>query len=114
MKGRYKAITPVTDFSVSQKIRVALIEDGHTDLAVESITQPIRELEEEHGLLKNRVKALELEKVKWLTESGVFRAIDAKMGKTTVSLVKRLVKWFGALALLVAGAVLNRIIERTH
>ena len=114
MKVRYKAVSPVTDFSVSQKIRVALIEDGHTDLAVESITQPIRELEEAHGHLVKRVKALELEKVNWQTESGVFRAIDKKMGRVTVSWVKRAVKWLGALALLAGGALLNRIIERTH
>lgn len=46
---RYKAITPVTDFNVSQRIRVQLIEDGHTELAVESITQPIRDIEEDLG-----------------------------------------------------------------
>lgn len=114
MRGRYKSVTPVTDFNVSQRIRVQLIEDGHTELAVESITKPIRDLEEDLGLLQMRVKALELEKVNWQTESGVFKAIDKKMGKTTISLAKRALKWLGALALLAAGAMLNRYIKEPN
>ena len=77
---------------VSQRIRVQLIEDGHTELAVESITRPIRDLEEDLGSLQMRVKALELEKVKWQTESGVFRIIEKKMGSATVSIAKRAVR----------------------
>lgn len=115
---RYKAVTPVTDFNVSQRIRVQLIEDGHTELAVESITQPIRDLEEDLGLLQMRVVALELERVKWLTESGVFRAIDKKAAGVTLSRVRRMtkggLKFLGALALLAGGAMLNRLIEKPH
>jgi hypothetical protein len=114
MKGRYKSITPVTDFSTSQKIRVALIEDGHTDLAVESITEPIRELEVSYGLLAKRVVALELEKVKWQTESGVFRAIDKKMSLATGNWAKKALIVVGGLALTAAGAVIDRLIEKPH
>jgi hypothetical protein len=111
---RYKAVTPVTDFNVSQRIRVQLIEDGHTDLAVESITAPIRDLEEDLGLLQMRVKALELEKVNWQTESGVFRAIKAARKKTTGNWAKKAWMIVGGLALTAAGAVLNRLIEKPH
>jgi hypothetical protein len=88
VKGRYRAITPVTDYSITQKIRTALIEDGHTDLAIEQITQPISELEAAHALLLNRVVALEQEKVKWQTESGVYRILDKKVQKTAFNWMK--------------------------
>jgi hypothetical protein len=114
VKGRYKSVTPVSDYSVSQRIRVALIDDGRTDLAVESITQPIRELEEDYALLENRIKALEAEKVKWQTESGVYRAIDKKMMKTTFSFGKWVLAALGTLAIAAIGAMLHKVIERTH
>lgn len=88
MRPRYKAVSPVTDFGVSQRIRVQLIEDGHTELAVESITQPIRDLEEDLGQLQKRVKALEIEKAGWQTASGVHKIIDEKHGKVTIGWVK--------------------------
>lgn len=100
MKGRYRAVTPVTDFSITQKIRTALIEDGHTDLAIEQITQPISELEEAHARLQMRVVALEQEKVNWQTESGVHRIIDAKVEKTAFNWIKLAVNGaLGALGL---------------
>jgi hypothetical protein len=106
---RYKAVTPVTDFNVSQRIRVQLIEDGHTELAVESIIEPIRDLEEDVGLLAKRVVALEQEKVKWQTESGVFRAIDSRMTKTTGTWAKRIL---GVLTVAAVGATLDRFIGK--
>lgn len=107
---RYKAITPVTDFSVSQRIRVALIEDGHTSLAVESITEPIRDLEEAHALLQKRVKALESEKVEWMTRSGVFRAINEKAGKVAINWGTWALKGtISAAALLLAGWIGKRL-----
>ena len=103
MKGRYKAITPVTDFSITQKITTALIEGGHTDLAIQQITQPISELEEAHALLQMRVVALELERVKWQTESGVHRILDAKVEKTAFNWMKLVVN--GALGALGLGVL---------
>lgn len=93
---RYKAISPVTDFNVSQRIRVQLLEDGHTELAIASITQPIRDLEEDLGHLQQRVKALEIEKAEWQTASGVHRIITARIGEATVDWAKWAVR--GSLA----------------
>lgn len=101
---RYKAITPVTDFNVSQRIRVQLIEDGHTELAVESITQPIRDLEQDLGLLRERVKALELEKAGWVTESGVHRILTVKAGRVAIDWGYWMVRGtLGAAAIALAG-----------
>lgn len=105
-RPRYRAVTPVTDFSVSQQIRVALIEDGRTDLAVESITQPIRELEENLARLRNRVIALEREKVEWQTASGVHRIIKQHIGAVTVDWVK----WAVRAALCGLGAAFIAVI----
>lgn len=114
MKGRYKAVSPVTDFNVSQRIRVQLIEDGHTELAVESITQPIRDLEEDLGHLQQRVKALENERVKWQTDSQVLRTIESSKEKTAGSWAIKAWITVGGLVLAAAGAVLERLIEKPH
>lgn len=114
MKGRYKAVTPVSDFNITQKVRIALIDAGHTDLAIEQISEPIRELEESHALLIKRVVALEQEKMKWQTESGVFRAIKAAREKTTGNWAKKAWIIVGGLALTAAGAVIDRLIEKPH
>lgn len=115
MRGRrYKAITPVTDFSVTQKVKTALIESGHTDLAIEMITEPIGELEVAYALLQNRVTALEQEKVNWQTESGVHRAIQSDKEKTTGNWAVKAWVIAGGLALTAAGAVVSRLIEKPH
>ena len=111
---RYKAISPVTDFSVTQRIRTALIEDGRTDLAIEQITQPISELEEAHALLMKRVIALEMERVNWQTASGVHQAIQLDKEKTTGSWAIKAWVIAGSLAVAAAGAVVDRMIARTH
>lgn len=115
MRGRrYKAITPVTDFSVTQKVKTALIDSGHTDLAIEMITEPIGELEIAHALLQNRVTALEQEKVNWQTESGVHRAIESAKEKATGNWAIKAWMILGGLALTAAGAVVSRLIEKPH
>jgi hypothetical protein len=114
VKGRYRAVTPVSDFNITQKVRIALIDAGHTDLAIEQISEPIRELEESHALLIKRVIALEQEKVKWQTESGVFRAIDKKMKLATGNWAVKILVVIGGLALTAAGAVIDRLIEKPH
>lgn len=111
--GRYRAITPVTNYSTTQKIRVALIDAGHTDLAVETISAPVRELEEEFALLKQRIVALEREKVNWQTESGVHRIIREKFTATTSTLAVKALVALGGLVLAVAGAILGRVIWKT-
>lgn len=107
---RYKAITPVTDFGVTQRIRVALIDAGHTDLAIEQITKPIGELEEAHALLKNRVIALEQEKVKWQTDSQVLETIKIVRKKTAGNWAIKAWAIVGGLALAAAGAAISRFI----
>ena len=107
MKGRYRSITPVTDFSVSQAIKVALIDAGHTDLAIESITMPIRELEIEHAMLEKRVMALEQERVKFQTESGVHRIIHRQVNQATAGIVGKAATWIGGALLAAVGAVLS-------
>lgn len=115
MRGRrYKAITPVTDFSVTQKIKTALIDEGYTELAIEMITQPISELEVAHALLQNRITALEQEKVNWQTASGVHRAIESAQEKNTGSWAIKAWVIVGGLALTAAGAVVSRLIEKPH
>lgn len=115
---RYRSITPVTDFSVSQQIRVALIEEGRTDLAVHSIVQPIRELEEELAHLKNRVLALEHEKVEWQTASGVHRIIKQHAGARAVDWVtwatRAALCGIGAAVLAAAGWVLRALWHGLH
>lgn len=103
MKGRYKAITPVTDFNVSQRIRVQLIEDGHTELAVESIIEPIRDLEEELGLLRRDVKLLQdaNRERKNYTDSGIWKVVKGKLDEQAVGWVKWALR--GVLAIMGAG-----------
>lgn len=101
MKGRYKAISPVTDFNVSQRIRVQLIEDGHAELAVESIIRPIRDLEEDIGLLKRDVKILQDAERDRLTETGIWTFIKAKLDAEAIDWVKWAIR--GALAVVGTG-----------
>ncbi len=108
---RYKAVTPVTDFSISQKIRVALIEDGHTALAVESICAPVRELEEDIETLRRRIMALERERVNWQTESGVHRLLDEREGKIAGDWGKWGIRLLIGAALTAAFAVLVRTLK---
>lgn len=100
-KPRYRALTSVTDYSVSQKIRTALVEDGHTDLAIELITVPVRTLEEQLGGALKRIQMLEDANRERLTESAVLRLIEAKNNAIAVDWAK----WgFRAATLLAAGA----------
>jgi hypothetical protein len=78
------------------------------------ITEPIGELEVAHALLLNRVIALEQEKVKWQTESGVYRAIESSKEKTTGSLAVKAWVILGGLALTAAGAVIDRYVGKSH
>ncbi len=57
---RWKSVTPVSDFSITQKVRTVLIEDGHSDLVVDAITETVHDLEEAHALAIKRIDALEI------------------------------------------------------
>jgi hypothetical protein len=77
------------DPTITQKIKNALFEAGREDLVDALRDSGMAELEEELHKAKERIHALELEKKNWLTESGMFRALDRRAGKVAVSWGKR-------------------------
>jgi hypothetical protein len=71
----------------------------------------MRELETNLHNAEERIKALEREKVNWMTESGMFRAIDERAAKAAVSLWKKMgAAAAGAAAKAVAVAVATGIL----
>lgn len=95
------------DPAITQQIENALFDAGREDLVDALRAAGMAQLEHELHLMKDRVKALELEKVNWMTESGMFRAIDEKAGKVAVTWGKRALQAAaGAVGLaLVSGAI---------
>jgi hypothetical protein len=77
------------DPSITQKVKTALYDAGREDLLDALRDSGMAELEQELHLAKERIHALELEKKGWLTESGVFRALDKRAGKVAVSWGKK-------------------------
>lgn len=82
--SRFRGKIPF-DPTITQKVKNALFEAGREDLLDALRDSGMAELEENYDSLKKRVIALEQEKVKWVTESGVFRAIEKKAGKIAVN-----------------------------
>lgn len=82
--SRFRGKIPF-DPSITQKVKNALFEAGREDLLDALRDSGMAELEENYDLLKKRVIALEQEKVNWVTESGVYRAIEKKAGKIAVN-----------------------------
>lgn len=103
MKGRWKSTTPVTNYSVTQKIRTALIDAGHTDLAAEQISESVRILEENYADALERLEKVEDSKV---TESGVHRIVTSMYADTLFSWSKIfLISVIGALATGLVGVL---------
>jgi ABC-type transport system involved in cytochrome bd biosynthesis fused ATPase/permease subunit len=75
---------------VTQAVETALREAGRDDVVDLVRKSGMRELEHELHLSKERIKALELEKVNWMTESGMFKALDERAAKSAVSLGKKI------------------------
>jgi hypothetical protein len=100
--SRFRGKIPF-DPSITQKVKNALYEAGREDLLEALRDSGMAELEEECAKLKSRVIALEQEKVKWQTDSGVHRIIDARMNQKTAKAadwaVKAALKGLGAAAL---------------
>ena len=89
-RGNYKGpYRPPFDPTITQKVKNALYEAGRKDLVDALRDSGMAELEEELHNAKERIKALELERVNWLTESGMFRALDKRAGKVAVSYGKK-------------------------
>lgn len=89
-RGNYKSpYRPPFDPSITQAVETALRDAGRDDVVDLVRKAGMRELEHELHLAKERLHALELEKKNWLTESGMFRALDKKAGTVAVSWGKR-------------------------
>lgn len=79
--GRVSRYRPPFDPTITQKVKNALYDAGREDLVEALMESGLKELEEQVDLLKKRLVALEQEKVKWQTESGVYRILDKKVTK---------------------------------
>jgi hypothetical protein len=89
-RGNYKGpYRPPFDPTITQTVETALRDAGRDDLVDALRKAGMREMEEELHKAKERIHALELEKKNWLTESGMFRALDKRAGKVAVSWGKR-------------------------
>lgn len=91
-RGNYKApYRAPFDPSITQAVETALRDAGRDDVIDLVRKSGMRELE--HNLHKalERVHALELERVNWLTESGMFRALEERKGKIAVKFGKKAV-----------------------
>jgi len=89
--SRFRGKAPF-DPSITQKVKNALFEAGREDLLEALRDSGMAELEENYDLLKKRVVALEQEKVNWVTESGVYRAIEKKAGRVAIDWGKWAIK----------------------
>lgn len=99
------------DASITQEIETALRDAGRDDVIELVRKSGMRELETNLHAAEERIKALEVERVNWLTESGMFRAIDERAAKAAVSLWKKLAAAAaGAAAKAVAVAVATGIL----
>lgn len=85
-KGPYK---PPFDASITQAVETALRDAGRDDVVDAIRKAGMRELEHELHLAKERLRALELEKANFLTESGMFRALDKRAGRVAISWGKK-------------------------
>lgn len=110
-RGNYKSpYRPPFDPSITQAVETALRDAGRDDVVDLVRKAGMRELEHELHLAKERLHALELEKKNWLTESGMFRALDKKAGTVAVSWGKRALNaavgaaGLGVVSLLIYGA----------
>ena len=89
-RGNYKGpYRPPFDPTITQSVETALRDAGRDDLVDALRKAGMRELEEDLHKAKERIHALELEKRNFLTESGMFKAIDKRAGKVVVSWGKR-------------------------
>jgi hypothetical protein len=89
-RGNYKGpYRPPFDPTITQTIELALRDAGRDDLVDALRKAGMRDLEEDLHKATQRIHALELEKVKFLTESGMFRALDKRAGKLAINWGKK-------------------------
>jgi hypothetical protein len=77
------------DPSITQAVETALRDAGRDDVVDLLRKSGMRDLEEELHRAKQRIRALEQERVNWLTESGMFKALDERAAKTAMSMGKK-------------------------
>lgn len=93
------------DPSITQKVRQALLEDGHADVVIEQLAGHFRALESRILVLERDVRLLQSAEQKRLTETQVIGILNARVGKVAVDWSK----WGSRAALLAAGGLLVRL-----
>lgn len=107
-RGNYRTpYRPPFDPSITQAVETALREAGRDDVVDLVRKSGMRELETNLHNAEERIKALELEKVNWMTESGMFRKLEERAAKTAISAGKRMAK--AALKALAIAAVTGAV-----
>ncbi len=78
----------VYDPTITQRVRSALIDAGHPDLAIETISAGMREIETELARLKRDVKILQDAERDRLTQTGAWTFVKAKLDRESVNWMK--------------------------
>lgn len=82
--------------STTQKVTVALRAAGRQDLIDELRDTGVADLWQEHEALQHRVAELEGERAAFLTESGMYKALDARAGRTAIDWSRWAMRAIGA------------------
>lgn len=89
-RGNYRApYQKPFDPSITQAVETALRDAGRDDVIDLVRKSGMREMEHNLHKATERIHALELEKKNWLTESGMFRALDKRATKVAVKWGKK-------------------------
>lgn len=122
-RGNYRApYRPPFDPSITQAVETALRDAGRDDVVDLLRKSGMRELETNLHEAEMRIKALELEKVNWMTESGMFKAIDERAAKAAISWGKKAAAAAGKTLLVGAvsgalgliGLLIKFVLNRMH
>lgn len=100
---------PPFDPSITQKVKNALYEAGREDLVEALRESGMAELETTVHKLTQRVISLEQEKVNFVTESGVYRAIGKKVGAAAIDWGKWAIRGTVATAALALASWIGRL-----
>ena len=93
------------DPTITQKVRTALLEAGHSDLVVEQIGAQFRELEHQLYDARRDIKLLQDAERSRVTDSGVHRIVKAEFNRGAVDWMK----WGTRAAVLAAGGLLVKL-----
>lgn len=93
------------DPTITQKVREALIEDGHAELVVEGLAEHFKAVEVRLERLERDAQLAKLAEQHRVTDSGVHRIVIAHRNKDAVDWLK----WVSRAALLGAGGFIARL-----